>query len=86
MKTKISHSEKELKEKSQQLLSKREEAVAAENELCTRNKDVERVQKTLESLPYEDGKMAALQKVCISNAGYATYSTSKSGQKFYHML
>ncbi|KAF7148659.1 hypothetical protein RHSIM_Rhsim03G0166400 [Rhododendron simsii] len=62
LKTKISHSEKELKEKSQQLLSKREEAVAAENELHTRTKDVESVQKALESLPYEDGKMEALQK------------------------
>ncbi|KAG5552054.1 hypothetical protein RHGRI_010217 [Rhododendron griersonianum] len=62
LKTKISHSEKELKEKSQQLLSKREEAVAAENELHTRSKDVESVQKALESLPYEDGKMEALQK------------------------
>ncbi|KAI8564584.1 hypothetical protein RHMOL_Rhmol03G0191600 [Rhododendron molle] len=62
LKTKITHSEKELKEKSQQLLSKREEAVAAENELHTRSKDVESVQKALESLPYEDGKMEALQK------------------------
>ncbi|XP_058205713.1 structural maintenance of chromosomes protein 2-1-like [Rhododendron vialii] len=62
LKTKINHSEKELKEKSQQLLSKREEAVAAENELHTRSKDVESVQKALESLPYEDGKMEALQK------------------------
>ncbi|KAG5564181.1 hypothetical protein RHGRI_000391 [Rhododendron griersonianum] len=62
LKTKISHSEKDLKEKSQQLLSKREEAVAAENELHTRSKDVESVQKALESLPYEDGKMEALQK------------------------
>ncbi|KAG5556931.1 hypothetical protein RHGRI_007239 [Rhododendron griersonianum] len=62
LKTKISHYEKELKEKSQQLLSKREEAIAAENELHTRSKDVESVQKALESLPYEDGKMEALQK------------------------
>ncbi|KAG5513037.1 hypothetical protein RHGRI_038544 [Rhododendron griersonianum] len=62
LKIKISHSEKELKEESQQLLSKREEAVAAENELHTRSKDVESVQKALESLPYEDGKMEALQK------------------------
>ncbi|KAG5565500.1 hypothetical protein RHGRI_001405 [Rhododendron griersonianum] len=62
LKTKISHSEKKLKEKSQQLLSKREEAVAAENELHTRSKDVESVQKALISLPYEDGKMEALQK------------------------
>ncbi|KAG5547961.1 hypothetical protein RHGRI_013599 [Rhododendron griersonianum] len=33
-----------------------------ENELHTRSKDVESVQKALESLPYEDGKMEALQK------------------------
>ncbi|KAI8005601.1 Structural maintenance of chromosomes protein 2-1 [Camellia lanceoleosa] len=41
LKTKISHSEKELKEKAHQLLSKREEAVAIENELNARTKDVE---------------------------------------------
>ncbi|KAI8005897.1 Structural maintenance of chromosomes protein 2-2 [Camellia lanceoleosa] len=62
LKTKISHSEKELKEKAHQLLSKREEAVAIENELNARTKDVENVKLALESLLYEDGQMEALQK------------------------
>ncbi|GFZ15190.1 structural maintenance of chromosomes (SMC) family protein [Actinidia rufa] len=61
LKTKISHSEKELKEKMHQLLSKREEAVAVENELNNRKKDVENVKMAMESLPYEDGQMEALQ-------------------------
>uniref|UniRef100_A0A5B6YPA0 Structural maintenance of chromosomes protein n=1 Tax=Davidia involucrata TaxID=16924 RepID=A0A5B6YPA0_DAVIN len=60
--TKISHSEKELKEKTHQLLSKREEAVAVENELNIRRKDVENVKMALESLSYEEGHMEALQK------------------------
>ncbi|GMP69884.1 hypothetical protein CsSME_00028971 [Camellia sinensis var. sinensis] len=62
LKTKISHSEKELKEKAHQLLSKREEAVAVENELNARTKDAENVKLALESLLYEDGQMEALQK------------------------
>ncbi|KAL7184015.1 hypothetical protein ACSBR2_026232 [Camellia fascicularis] len=62
LKTKISHSEKELKEKAHQLLSKREEAVAIENELNARTKDVENVKLALESLLYEDRQMEALQK------------------------
>lgn len=63
LKTKISHSEKELKEKTKQLLSKQEEAVAVEKELSLRTKDVENVKKALESLSFEEGKMEALQKV-----------------------
>ncbi|KAL7214486.1 hypothetical protein ACSBR1_026822 [Camellia fascicularis] len=62
LKTKISHSEKELKEKANQLLSKREEAVVVENELDARTKDVENVKLALESLLYEEGQMEALQK------------------------
>lgn len=62
LKTKISHSEKELKEKAHQLLSKREEAVAVENELNAGTKDVENVKLALESLLHEDGHMEALQK------------------------
>lgn len=65
MQTRISHCEKELKEKSSQLLSKREEAFAIENELNVRRKDVEKDQKSLESLSYEEGRMEALQKVCF---------------------
>ena len=61
--TKISHCEKELKEKTNQLRSKREEAIAVENELTTRRKDVENVRMELESLPYKEGEMEALQKV-----------------------
>ncbi|XP_022871773.1 structural maintenance of chromosomes protein 2-1-like [Olea europaea var. sylvestris] len=62
LQTRISHCEKELKEKSSQLLSKREEAFAIENELNVRRKDVEKDQKSLESLSYEEGRMEALQK------------------------
>ncbi|KAL5745997.1 hypothetical protein ACOSP7_027143 [Xanthoceras sorbifolium] len=62
LETKISHSEKELKEKTHQLMSKREEAAAAENELNTRTKDVEKVKLELESVPYKEGQMEALQK------------------------
>ncbi len=71
LKTKISHSEKELTEKRRQLMSKREEAVAVENELNARIKYVENVKKTLESLPYKEGQMEALQKVgmIISTTG-----------------
>ncbi|XP_065871477.1 structural maintenance of chromosomes protein 2-1 [Euphorbia lathyris] len=60
--TKISHGEKELKEKKHQLMSKREEAVSVENELNARSKDVENVKSALESLPYTEGQMEALQK------------------------
>lgn len=63
LKTKISHCEKELKEKTHQLMSRREEAVAVETELTARVKDVENVRLALESLPYKEGLMEALQKV-----------------------
>lgn len=63
LKTKISHCQKELKEKTHQLMSKREEAVAVENELNVRRNDVENVKKALESLSYEEGLMEVLQKV-----------------------
>ncbi|KAJ1388616.1 SMCs flexible hinge [Sesbania bispinosa] len=62
LKTKISHCEKELKEKTNQLRSKREEAIAVEKELNSRRKDVENVKMGLESLPYKEGEMEALQK------------------------
>ncbi|TXG70686.1 hypothetical protein EZV62_005621 [Acer yangbiense] len=66
LKTKISHCEKELKEKRHQLLSKCEEAAAAENELNARRKDVEKVKLELESVSYKEGLMEALQKACLS--------------------
>ncbi|KAF3433156.1 hypothetical protein FNV43_RR24258 [Rhamnella rubrinervis] len=62
LKTKISHCEKELKEKTHQLMSKHEEAVAVETELTARVKDVENVRLVLESLPYKEGQMETLQK------------------------
>ena len=57
---------KELKEKTRQLMSKREEAVSVENELNTRTNDVENVRSTLASLPYQEGQMETLQKVHIT--------------------
>ena len=65
LQTKISHCEKELGEKTCQLMSKREEAVDVENELNSRRKGVEKVTIELESLPYEEGQMEALQKVPV---------------------
>ncbi|KAH9678438.1 Structural maintenance of chromosomes protein 2-1 [Citrus sinensis] len=62
LKTKISHCEKELKEKTHQLMSKREEAVSVESELNARRKDVENVKLALESVPYKEGQMEALEK------------------------
>ncbi|KAI4332735.1 hypothetical protein L6164_017619 [Bauhinia variegata] len=62
LKTKISHCEKELKEKTNQLRSKGEEAISVENELNARRKDVENAKTELESLPYKEGEMEALQK------------------------
>lgn len=44
-------------------MSKRDEAVAVENELNVRRKDVEDVQRALDSLSYKEGEMEALQKV-----------------------
>jgi len=63
LKTKINHSEKELKEKKGQLISKHDEAAAVDNELNVRKKDLENVRAALESIPYEEGQMEALQKV-----------------------
>ncbi|KAL2594620.1 hypothetical protein AAZV13_12G199500 [Glycine max] len=62
LKAKISHCEKELKEKTSQLRSKCEEANAVENELSTRKKDVGNVRMELESLSYKEGEMEDLQK------------------------
>ncbi|KAL6321978.1 hypothetical protein AAG906_035896 [Vitis piasezkii] len=61
--TKITHREKELKEKTNESISKREEAVSVENELNVRRKDVENIKMALESLTYK-GQMEALQKEC----------------------
>jgi structural maintenance of chromosome 2 len=61
--TKISHSEKELKEKKAQMKSKRDEATAAEKELKTRTKDLEAIKASMRSINYEEGQMEALQKV-----------------------
>lgn len=63
LKTKISHCEKELKEKTHQLMLKREEAVSVENELNARIMDVGNITEALESLAYKEGQMEALQKV-----------------------
>lgn len=66
--TKISHSEKELKEKKAQLVSKRGEATAAENELKARQKDLETIKSSMQSVNYEEGQMEALQKVFLNLA------------------
>ncbi|KAF8664917.1 hypothetical protein HU200_054234 [Digitaria exilis] len=60
--TKISHSEKELKEKKALLVSKRDEATAAENELKARTKDLEAIKSSMASINYDEGQMEALQK------------------------
>lgn len=65
LKTKISHCEKELKEKKNQLKSKQDEATSVENELKARRKDVENIKTGLESLPYKEDEMEALQKVWL---------------------
>ncbi|KAL6579103.1 hypothetical protein OROMI_009319 [Orobanche minor] len=62
LKTKIAHCEKELKEKTQQLVSKRGESIAVEKELNARKADVENVKLALASLPYKECQMEALQK------------------------
>ncbi|KAL6548040.1 Structural maintenance of chromosomes protein 2-2 [Orobanche hederae] len=62
LKTKIAHCEKELKEKTQQLVSKRGESIAVEKELNARKADVENVKLALASLPYKEGQMESLQK------------------------
>ena len=63
--TKITHCEKDLKEKTNELISKHEEAVSVENELNVRRKDVENIKMALESLTYKEGQMEALQKVSV---------------------
>ncbi|XP_066310411.1 structural maintenance of chromosomes protein 2-1-like [Miscanthus floridulus] len=60
--TKIKHSEKELKEKKALLVSKRDEAIAAENELKTRTKDLDGIKASMGSINYDEGQMEALQK------------------------
>uniref|UniRef100_A0A3Q7FLD9 Structural maintenance of chromosomes protein n=1 Tax=Solanum lycopersicum TaxID=4081 RepID=A0A3Q7FLD9_SOLLC len=61
LQTKVNHCEKELKEKKTQLLSKREEAAAVENELNNGKKQVEKLQKALESLSFKEEQMDLLQ-------------------------
>lgn len=61
LQTKINHCEKELKGKKTQLLSKREGAAAVENELNNGKKQVEKLQKALESLSYKEEQMDLLQ-------------------------
>ena len=63
--TKITHCEKELKEKTNELISKHEEAVSVENELNVRRKDVENIKMALKSLTYKEGQMEASQKVSV---------------------
>uniref|UniRef100_A0A7N0ZUI2 SMC hinge domain-containing protein n=1 Tax=Kalanchoe fedtschenkoi TaxID=63787 RepID=A0A7N0ZUI2_KALFE len=62
LKTKIRHCEKELKEKTRLLLSKREEAVAVKEELSILKNDVDSVRRALESVPYKEGQIEALQQ------------------------
>ncbi|KAI3970129.1 hypothetical protein MKW92_029745 [Papaver armeniacum] len=62
LKTKISHCEKELVEKRQQLVTKGAEAVAVENELRNYRSDLEKIKMALESVSYNEGQMEALQK------------------------
>ncbi|MCL7027639.1 hypothetical protein MKW94_012381 [Papaver nudicaule] len=62
LKTKISHCEKELVEKSKQLKTKGAEAVAVEKELRKYTTDIEKMKMALESVPYNEGQMEALQK------------------------
>ncbi|PWA67433.1 RecF/RecN/SMC [Artemisia annua] len=62
LKTKISRCETELKEKTAKLLSKHDEAVALENEVKVRQKDVENVERALTSLSYQEGLMESLKK------------------------
>ena len=76
LKTKINHCEKELKEKTHQLRSKREEAIAVENELSARRKDVENVKMELESLPYKEGEMETLQKVSLMSCYFLYHLNS----------
>ena len=79
LKTKISHCEKELKEKRRQLMSKCEEAVSVEKDLKARTCDVENVNKALESLPYKEGQMEALQKVAmVISTTYIVYKSQFS--------
>lgn len=66
--TKINHSEKELKEKKAMLVSKRDEAIAAENELKTRTKDLDGIKASMASINYDEGQMEALQKVYTGEA------------------
>ncbi|KAI9161138.1 hypothetical protein LWI28_014745 [Acer negundo] len=81
LKTKINHCEKELKEKRHQLLSKREEAAAAENEFNARRKDVEKVKLELESVSYKEGLMEALQKACLP---LPLHTTTRQKKKASH--
>ncbi|KAI3891938.1 hypothetical protein MKX03_031596 [Papaver bracteatum] len=62
LKTKISHCEKELVEKRQQLKTKGAEAVAVENGLRNYKTDIEKIKMALESVSYNEGQMEALQK------------------------
>ena len=52
-----------LKQNWNLLKSKRDEATSLENELKARRKDLENIKTGLESLPYKEGEMEALQKV-----------------------
>ncbi|GJW42205.1 structural maintenance of chromosomes protein 2-1 [Tanacetum coccineum] len=62
LKTKISRCETELKEKTAKMLSKHDEAVALENEVKVRQKDVEKVERALMSLSYQEGHMESIKK------------------------
>ncbi|CAL4994717.1 unnamed protein product [Urochloa decumbens] len=69
--TKISHSENELKERKALLVSKRDEATAAENELKARTRDLEAIKTSMGSISYDKGQMEALQKVYTGQAKIA---------------
>ncbi len=59
----ITHLEKELKDKKAQLLSKQKEVTTAENELQSRRAEVEKISAALGSIKFDEKHMDSLEKV-----------------------
>ncbi|CAK9228215.1 unnamed protein product [Sphagnum troendelagicum] len=59
----ITHLEKELKDKKAQLLSKQKEATTAENELQSRRAEVEKISAALGSIKFDEKHMDSLEKM-----------------------
>jgi structural maintenance of chromosome 2 len=59
----ITHLEKELKDKKAQLFSKQKEATTAENELQSRRAEVEKISAALGSIKFDENHMDSLEKV-----------------------